>query len=403
MTSRMMLFVVAYLAIVAAGISGTLFSAYLPVIVRDLTGAVDRESIARVGSSAGAAFLFGWAIGAILLGAIGDRIGRKMAFFTSVMVCTVGIVTTAWAPSVSMLVVIRFITGAGAGSSLLLGAVMVSEAWENNGRAWVMGILANAFPVGLIVSGAIGNFIDDWRTAYQIGGSTMLLGLAVLFVVKESDLWRRSEETHRATAASRERVFDPMFRRDLLIGTALFGSMLIGLWAVFVWMPTWVGSLGTAETSQAHRAATTLALGFGSVTGGFLSGPFSVRFGRRGAAAIGYLGCLALTAIIFTTHHEPGVVIYALAFVLSAFIGINQGVLVGYVPELFPTLIRGAATGIAFNVGRLVTALAVISAGLLITWLGGYDKAIFTFGASYVIGLAMLLVARETQGQDLPV
>ena len=146
MTSRMMLFVVAYLAIVAAGISGTLFSAYLPVIVRDLTGAVDRESIARVGSSAGAAFLFGWAIGAILLGAIGDRIGRKMAFFTSVMVCTVGIVTTAWAPSVSMLIVIRFITGAGAGSSLLLGAVMVSEAWENKGRAWMMGILANAFP-----------------------------------------------------------------------------------------------------------------------------------------------------------------------------------------------------------------------------------------------------------------
>lgn len=402
MTSRMMLFVVAYLAIVAAGISGTLFSAYLPVIVRDLTGAIDRQTIAGVGSSAGAAFLFGWSIGAILLGAVGDRIGRKMAFFTSVMVCTIGIVTTAWAPSVNVLIIIRFITGAGAGSSLLLGAVMVSEAWGKDGRAWMMGILANAFPVGLIVSGAIGNFIDDWRTAYQIGGSTMLLGLAVLFVVKESDLWQKSEASHRTASASRERVFDPMFRKDLIVGTTLFGAMLVGLWAVFVWMPTWVGSLGTPETSQAHRAATTLALGFGSVAGGFLSGPFSVRFGRRGAAAIGYIGCLALTGIIFTTQQQPGLYIYAMAFILSAFIGINQGVLVGYVPELFPTLIRGAATGIAFNIGRLVTAMAVISAGLLITWLGGYDKAIFTFGAAYVVGLVMLLVARETQGQDLP-
>lgn len=402
MTSRMMLFVVAYLAIVAAGISGTLFSAYLPVIVKDLTGATDRETIAAVGSQAGAIYLFGWSIGAIVFGAVGDRIGRRMAMFISVMVCTIGIVATSWAPSVAALIIIRFITGAGAGSILLMGAVMVSEAWDNVGRARMVGILANAFPVGLIVSGAIGQFIKDWRIAYMIGGSTMLLGLAVLFVVKESDLWRSSEEQHRARSVARERIADAIYRKDLIIGTTLFGAMLIGLWAVFVWMPTWIGSLGAPEAAQANRSATTIALGFGSVAGGFLSGPFSQRFGRRGAAAIGYVGCLALTAIIFTTPQQPGFMLFALAFTLSAFIGINQGVLVGYVPELFPTLIRGAATGICFNVGRLVTTVAVVTAGLLINWLGGYDKAIFTFGAAYVVGLVMLLVARETRGQDLP-
>lgn len=402
MSSRMLLFVVAYLAIVAAGISGTLFSAYLPVVVKDLTGAVDRETIASVGSSAGAIYLFGWAIGAMIVGSVGDRIGRRMALFISVMVCSAGIITTAFVPSVAMLIVIRFITGAGAGSILLMGAVMVTEAWDNAGRSRMVGILANAFPVGLIVSGAIGNFISDWRIAYQIGGSTLLLGLAVLFVVKESDLWRTSEERHRERSLARERIADVMYRKDLVTGIILFGSMLIGLWAVFVWMPTWVGSLGSPDTSQANRAATTIALGFGSVAGGFLSGPFAERFGRRGAAAIGYIGCLALTSIIFASPQQPGIYVFAMAFILSAFIGINQGVLVGYIPELFPTLIRGAATGICFNVGRLVTTIAVVTAGLLINWLGGYDKAIFTFGAAYVVGLVTLLLARETRGQDLP-
>ncbi len=402
MTSRMMLFVVAYLAIVAAGISGTLFSAYLPVIVKDLTGMSDRETIAHVGSTAGAMYLFGWSVGAILLGAIADRIGRRMALFLSVMVCTIGIVSTAWSPNVVVLYVIRFITGAGAGSILLLGAVLVSEAWGVVGRSRMIGILANAFPVGLIATGAIGNVVDDWRLAYQIGGSTIVLGIAILFVVKESDRWVMSEQEHRERSMAREHIVDLVYRRDLIIGTALFGSMLIGLWAVFVWMPTWVGSIGPADAAQTNRAATTLALGLGSVAGGFFSGPLTERLGRRGAAAIGYIGCLALTAIIFSSAQVPGIYLMSLAFLLSAFIGINQGVLVGYVPELFPTLIRGAATGICFNVGRLVTTVAVISAGLLINWLGGYDKAIFTFGAAYVVGLVMLLVARETRGQDLP-
>jgi len=401
MGSRLALYAIAYLATVSAGVAATLFSAYLPVIVKDLTGMADQQTVAQVGSTAGAAFLFGWAVGAVFLGALGDRMGRRMALFLSVAVTTLGIVATSWAPNVLTLIVIRFLTGAGAGSVLLLSAVMVAEAWAREGRARMVGILANAFPVGLIVSGVIGGFIDDWRTAYLVGGSTVVLAVGVLLIVPESEWWQQSAMQHKERHLARERLFDSGHRRDLITGIVLFGAMLVGLWAVFVWMPTWVGTLGTPDKAQNNRSWTTIALGLGSVAGGFLAGPLAERFGRRGAAAIGYIGCALITVATFVPTLGLDAV-FALAFVLSMFIGINQGVLVNYVPELFPTLIRGVATGICFNIGRLVTVAAVITAGFLISWLGGFDHAILAFGLAYVVGLVMLVRARETRGLDLP-
>jgi len=402
MNNRVALFAICYLATASAGIAASMFSAFLPTIVHELTHQTSREVEAGVGSIAGAAFLFGWTVGAIVIGAMSDRIGRKMALFMSVLVCTLGIVATSFAESVLTLAVIRFVSGAGAGSILLISAILVAEKWATGGRARMTGIIANSFPVGLIVSGTIATLVPDWRLAYLIGGSTVVLALAVLIIVPESEWWVASADDHRQRELAREKVLDPAYRRDLVVGTTLFGAMLVGLWAVFVWMPTYVGTLGDPLQAQSNRSLTTIMLGLGSVAGGFLSGPFAERFGRKGAVRIGYMGCALLTAIIFIPTHTPGIPLLLMTFSLSVFIGLNQGVLVGYVPELFPTLIRGVATGICFNTGRLITSVTVILAGVLITTLGGYRSAILLFGAAYLVGLLFTSRARETRGAQLP-
>ncbi len=252
---RNTLYTISWLCTVSAGIAATLFSGYLPPIVRELTGSADRSVIAYVGSMAGAAFLLGWAIGAVVLGMIGDRIGRKAALLLSVSTCTIGIVATGFIQSVTQLVIVRAATGIGAGSILLLTAVMVSEAWANGNRAKVVGILINAFPVGFILSGVIGSLVNDFRTAYLIGGSSVLLIAAVQFLVNESELWSRSSSI---TAKTQGTLFSQAHRTDLVIGTTLFGSMLVGLWAVFVWMPTWVGSISLPEQAQHNSARNTI-------------------------------------------------------------------------------------------------------------------------------------------------
>lgn len=402
MHSRTALFIICYLATVSAGIAASLFNAFLPSVVIDLTGSDAQTDVAGVGSAAGASFLFGWAVGAVVIGTLSDRVGRRIALFSSVLVCTLGIVGTSLVTSVGALVVIRFFSGAGAGSILLISAVTVAEAWPHGNRARMIGIIANSFPFGLIVSGLIAGIIPDWRTAYLIGGSTVFLAVGVLIFVPESEWWVSSRQQHERQHRASERIFEQQFRSDLIIGVLLFGSMLVGLWAVFVWMPTFAGSIGAPADARQNRAITTIMLGTGSVAGGFLSGPFSERFGRRGAAAIGYVGCIILTVILFATSIPLGAFYFMFTFILSLFIGLNQGVLVGYVPELFPTLIRGVATGVCFNIGRLATTAAVLFAGLLITWTGGFGHAILIFGSAYLVGLVTLVFARETKGMDLP-
>ncbi|NQW29571.1 MAG: MFS transporter [Ignavibacteria bacterium] len=399
MNQRYVLYAISWLSTVSAGVAATLFSGYLPLIVKELTGSSERATIAQVGSAAGAAFLLGWAVGAVLLGMLGDKIGRKRALLLSVATCTLGIVATSFVQSVEQLIAIRVITGAGAGSILLLTAVMVSEAWANGNRARVVGILINAFPVGFILSGIIGANVPDFRTAYLVGGVTVLLVFAVQFFIKESELWGKVAVAKLPTKVS---VFDQNHRKDLAIATMLFGSMLVGLWAVFVWMPTWIGSISTQIQAQHNRSITNMMLGGGSVVGGFISGFVSNAIGRRRAASIGYVGCFSVTALVFLIPLQPGLLLFSLTFLLSIFIGLNQGVLSAYITELFPTSIRAFATGISFNTGRLLTVVAVVFMGVLVPLLNGYHNAMFVFSAAYLIGLFTLRWARETRGIPLP-
>jgi MFS family permease len=117
---------------------------------------------------------------------------------------------------------------------------------------------------------------------------------------------------------------------------------------------------------------------------------------------LGYVGCIVLSLATFVPTHQPGAVLFGLILVLSICIGINQGVLSTYIPELFPTLIRAAAAGLCFNVGRIITTVTVFFVGLLIPLLGGYNNAILTFALAYVVGLLTLHAARETRGIMLP-
>ncbi|WP_277876127.1 MFS transporter [Chroococcidiopsis sp [FACHB-1243]] len=396
------LFFVSWLATVSAGLSATLFGVYLPPMVQALYPTATRQDVAQVGSFAGAAFLFGWAVGGLLLGGLGDRLGRKVAFVTSTLACSLGMLGTAFVQSLASLVLWRIITGAGAGGILLATAVLASETWAKGNRARVVGILINAFPLGFVLTGLFQASIADFRTAYALGSLSILLVFLILLFVRESEIWQARKQTTGEFVAARSHLFQPQHRKDLAIGVGLYGSMLIGLWAAYTWIPAWVSSLSIPVQAQGNRSLSAIALGIGAFVGGLISGAVSNTLGRKRAAAVGYIGVFTTSAILFVTIHEITPLLFALAFVLSFFIGFNQGILSAYIPELFPTHVRATATGISFNVGRLLTTIAVFFVGVLIQVLGGYDRGIFTFAFAYLIGLMMLIPARETRGNDLP-
>ena len=410
MQHRHILYVLAMMCTAASGMAAQLFSGYVPRIAADLLPQLEPlEAIRQIASLGGSSFLFGWAVGAFALGWISDRIGRRTAYFISVLLATSCMLLISFAETMSMLITMRVLMGIGVGSVLAQSVVMISEAFPSSSRAIVVGILINAFPMGFILAGLIMQSTDVWQTGYRIASSSMVLALAALMVVRESDMWTASV---RAGSGGAQSIWSIAYRKDLTIAVCLFGSMLLGIWTVFGWMPTYIAKISLPEHSQQNRALATIMFGAGNVFGGLFSGVLSNRFGRRGAAAVGYVGCLLATVLTL----QSGLGVYASgaqlvgptpfmfvgAFAICTFIGLNQGVLSGYIPELFPTSVRGAATGFGMNLGRVITAVGVFFLGLLVEYFGGYHNAITIFAMAYVIGLVTLMQARETRGNELP-
>ena len=109
---------------------------------------------------------------------------------------------------------------------------------------------------------------------------------------------------------------------------------------------------------------------------------------------------LTLTLFLGTAPLKPSFlpIVFAQGFVARLFIGW----LPLYLPELFPTHVRAAGSGIAYNVGRFATGVGVLAAGVLFTAFGGSYPAVgATCGLIYALGLIAICWAPDTTGRQL--
>ncbi len=72
-----------------------------------------------------------------------------------------------------------------------------------------------------------------------------------------------------------------------------------------------------------------------------------------------------------------------------------------YLPELFPTWIRATGAGFCFNSGRILAASGPFITGYLVMRWGSFTQAASSISVVYVLGMLILLFARETKGETL--
>jgi MFS family permease len=73
-----------------------------------------------------------------------------------------------------------------------------------------------------------------------------------------------------------------------------------------------------------------------------------------------------------------------------------------WLPELFPTRVRGTALAFAFNAPRFIACIGPLVAGTLIANFGGFGNAAVTISLIYVLGFVATLFLPETRGKPLP-
>jgi MFS family permease len=399
-----LLFAICFLGTAFAGIISTLMSVYLPVAVKDLLGDKSENELNTISAYINAIFIFGGAFGGFISGIISDKAGRKAGVILSIACYGLFTVLTGYMPNWWAVVICRFFSGFGLGGVLVTTTTLMIEEWPQKTRAIFIGILSIAIPVGIFSAGVIDYFVSSWRQGFLVGIIPVAISLLAMGLLRESAKWKYDREAGVQDTKKNESIFAVAHRSDLLTGSIIFGTMLIGMWAIFSWIPTWIQSLVITGDAQKERGLSMMMLGMGGLTGGFLSGWLSNAIGLRKSMLLCFSVCIVISFVLFKTNTSFSTAIYGEIAIMALFFGASQGVLSVYIPELFPVNIRGTATGFCFNTGRLLTATAVLFVGVLVTELGGYGNSLFIFSLVFVVGLAATFFSKEKQAVDkLPV
>ena len=373
-----------------------------------------------------AALMLGAAIGGIFLGNLGDRIGRTRALGVSILFYSVFAGLGALVRTQEQMLVLRFLVGLGVGGVWPNAVALAAECWPDKSRPIVAGLMGAALNGGILMLSQIARIWhitpDSWRWIFWMAAAPAVLGLLVLVALPESPLWlatRSSRGTEApsspeskdqsllASAAAQKsesalrQLFRPPLLRLTLIGILLGSIPMVGAWAASKWMIPWADKVGGASAAG-YKAVTQGWWALGAVLGSFFGAQIAAWLGRRRAYAIISAGATALTSLMFlgTAPLEASFlpVVFGQGFVATLFFGW----LPLYLPELFPTRVRAAGSGIAYNVGRFATAVGVLMAGALFTAMGGsYPKVGALCGLIYLLGLIVIGWAPDTSNKKL--
>lgn len=347
-----------------------------------------------------AALMFGAALGGVLLGNLGDRIGRARAMGVSILCYSVFAAMGAWVQTQEQMLLLRFLVGLGAGGVWPNGVALVSECWPVASKPVVSGVMGAGINVGILLLSQLARLWpitpESWRWIFYLSGVPAVLGAVALVALPESPAWLASRGV-KAPSVPIGELFRGKLLRVTLAAIAVSAVPMVGAWAASKWMIPWADKVAGAAHAD-YKAATQGWWAAGATLGSFCGAQLAGWMGRRRSYLAISVGATALTVAMFqaTAPLQPGfhAIVFAQGFVATLFFGW----LALYLPEIFPTRVRATGSGLAYNAGRFATAFGVLLAGLLFTALGGdYPRVGAICASIYALGVLGIWLVREPE------
>lgn len=328
-------------------------------------------------------------IGALLFGRLADRYGRKPVLMVDVVMFSVLELACAFAPSLTVLLVLRFLFGIAMGGEWGIGASLAMETVPAKARGAVSGLLQSGYPCGYFL-GALAYWLVfsvfglGWRAMFVVGALPALLVLYLRAKVPESPTWQASRESHaRRGALEAMRGHGRRFVYMMLL-MAAFNMFSHGSQDMY---PTFLKSQMHFDTGTV--AVLTMLLNAGAIVGGLTFGSWSERVGRRRAMVVAAL--LALPCIPLWTFGGSVVLLGVGAFLIQVMVQGAWGVVPTYLNELAPHDVRATLPGFAYQLGNLLAAgTASIQAWLAARHGGDYALVMACWMAAVALLLAFL-------------
>jgi len=338
--------------------------------------------------------LFGLMIGALVLGTLGDRIGRKTILVLSTAAFGLFSLATSFAASPQQMLVLRFLTGLGLGGAMPVAIALVAEYGPMRLKNTMVTITVCGFAIGPAIGGLVASSqIQEhgWASLFLVGGAVPLLLTPVLWLaLPESSRFLIARGAPAArVAANLKRVFpeesfaaDAVFThaeaharkapvadvfRDgrgagtVLLWIAIFFN-LVGINLQTSWLPLIITGMGYT-TPQAVLA--TAGFHVGGAIGGLALSRLLDKLDYYRAVCVVFI--LAAIAIVLIGRVGADLTSLRIAiFAAGLFVVGGQAALNALSGMFYPSHIRATGSGWALGVGRLgAVAGPVIGSSLL--------------------------------------
>ncbi len=364
------------------------------------------------------AALAGMMLGAMFLTPISDIVGRRKLIILSVSLVGASMLLTANVTTLSEFLILRFVSGAGAGAMLACQATLAAEYSPEKYRALSVAAVTSGYPLGAMSTSIVADLVMPefgWRGMFWFGGGvTLAMGGVAWLLIPESlkFLFERRPENalRRVNDILRKLKKDtldamPEVAAEERTGKAGFiDSMLkllekrhrtatLTLWATFFlcfatlyFLMSWIPKLMEDSGYEAVVGRRAFFLfNFGGVIGIYLLGILSMRWKLTNLVFV----MLFLSAIGMVAFAAAPDQLNALLIIIF-FVGLlQQGGftgLYGVAAKMYPTEIRSTGIGWAIGLGRSGAVVGPAIAGYMIT--AGMDMSanFFIFAVPMAIG-----------------
>jgi MFS family permease len=399
-----------------------------PAIAELLGGHASDATVNAQAAYSTAIFMVGWALGGVLFGVLGDRIGRTKTMMATILSYSLFTAVSVAAKGVFDFNLYRFLCGFGVGGQFAVGVALVAEVIPAQARPYTLGLVQASSAIGNMLAATIGIVLGQmeqagtigaaWRWEFLAGAIPAPLAFVVFKKLKEPEQWLKARAEKKKMGSFAELFSDPRWRRNSIVGMLLAFAGVVGLWGIgFFSYDLFRPVLRTTFSAQGLTGAalngkittwvglTSLFQNLGAFFGVYAFTYVTGYLGRKKAFAISFVAAMLMTAFTFWNLSALSDI-----FWMVPLMGFTQLALFGgysiYLPELFPTRLRSTGTSFCYNVGRLVAAGGPLSLGLLTSQVYHGPNALRYAGVTmclvFLVGLAALPFAPETKGKPLP-
>lgn len=318
-------------------------------------------------------------VGGLVLGALADKAGRKVALTITIALMTAGTALIGFAPTYkqagllapAVIVLARLLQGFSAGGEMGGATAYLVDRVPGQRRGYYTSWIQASIGFAIILSAALGTSIVHflspeqidswgWRLPFLFGLLLGPVGLYIRTSLVESDSLDRSS---RESAPVRDILRHGSLR--VLIGFGLVVFWTVCSYVLLFYIPTYaVKALKLASSTGfiAVLVGATIVLVATPVFG-----HLSDRFGRKPFMIGALVAAIALAYPLFGyVNRNPGLeslIVFQLFF--GFVIACYEGPILAAISELFPARVQSTGISIAYN-------LAVITFGgfsaTIITW-----------------------------------